>query len=210
MSRTKRYFLVPLLVIMLSIPSFVVFAKELTLLTISGPGIKGEAAFTDQKLIMTMEQAGFFDQTGLVQAPKNLNTAAGYTITANLNLDGQVVPYVQLVYYAADQGQPGYVHYTGRLVGDALQPVDEWQRLTSNADNRFRALMSANSITLQTALVTVPAAVAPVSTSKEALVLPAVVPTANPLYIALAAAAVLLLAGAGLVLRRRSLSHTTA
>lgn len=208
MGRVKRYFLVPLLVIMLSIPSFVVFAKELTLLTITGPGIKGEAALTDQKLIMTLEQAGFFDQTGLVQAPKNLNTAAGYTITANLNLDGQVLPYVQMVYYAADQGQPGYVHYIGRLAGNTLQPVDEWQRLTSNADNRFRALMSANDITLQSALVTVPAA--PAVTSTEVSAVRVIVPTTNPLYIALATAAFLLLAGAGLVLRRRSLSHTRA
>lgn len=214
MSRTKRYFLVPLLVIIvLSIPTLVVFAKELTLLTISGPGIKGEAALNDQKLIMSLEQSGFFDQTGLVQPPKNLNMAAGYTITANLNLDGQVVPYVQMVYYAADQGQPGYVHIIGRLNGQTLQPVDEWQRLTAHADNRFHALMSANNITLQSALVTVPAAVAPAVTSNEApadiVTAPAV--AAQTSYIILAAVtALLLLAGAGLVMRRRSLSHTTA
>jgi hypothetical protein len=205
MKRSKRLIMFLLLaIIMLSIPTVVVFAKELGLLTISGPGIKSELALKDQKVITTLEASGFFDQTGLVQPPKNLNMEAGYAITAYLNLDGQVLPYVQMVYYAADQGQPGYVHFTGRLAGATLQPVDQWQRLTRNADHTFRGLMSVNDLTLQPALITVPAAAPAID--------PAVVaaPPIRASHIIVATVAMLLLlAGTGIILRRRAVSHTT-
>ncbi|HLO15199.1 MAG TPA: hypothetical protein VK206_10245 [Anaerolineales bacterium] len=213
MNRPKRYILsLILVIIMLSIPMLVVFAKELGLLTISGPGIKGELALKDQKVIMTLEQSGFFDQTAFIQPPKNLNMAAGYTITANINLDGQVLPFVQMVYYAADQGQPGYVHYTGRLDGQTLQTVDQWQRLTPNADNAFRGLMSSHNVALQPALVTVPAAAPAVTLQEAPPVAPAIslVPMPTSYIISAVVAAILLLTGAGLVLRRRAMSHTTS
>jgi hypothetical protein len=190
-------------IIMLSI-STVAFAKELGLLTISGPGIKSELAMKDQKVITTLEASGFFDQTGLVQPPKNLNMAAGYLVTAYLNLDGQVLPYVQMVYYSADQGRPGYVHFTGRLAGETLQPVDEWRMLTRNADNTFRGLMSAQNVVLQSAVVTVPAA-AP-ATEPVAI---ALAPVQAPQIVVATLAAMLLLAGVGMSLKRRAVNQQT-
>lgn len=206
MRKSKRYLLsLLLIVVLLSISTSVVFAKELTLLTISGPGIRNELAMNDQKLMVTLEKAGFFDQTALVQPPMNLNLEAGYNITAYLNLDGQVLPYVQMVYYAADQGQPGYVHYTGRFGGESIQTVDEWQILTPNADNTFRGLMTANNITLQPALVTVPSAPA-----VEPLAAPALspAPVQVPYVLWALFAVTLLLAGVGLTLKRRALGQT--
>lgn len=210
MNRTSRFILFLLLVIVLSIPTVVVFAKELGLLTISGPGIKGEASLRDVKSITTLEQSGFFDQTAFVQPPKNLNLDAGYKLTAYLNLDGKVLPFVQMTYFAADQGQPGYVHYTGRLDGDTLQPVDEWQILSRNADNTFRGIMSANNITLQSALVTVPAAVAPAAQMEPAtsVVKPLLIQASYLIPIVIVT--LLLLAGAGLMLRHKSLGNPTA
>jgi hypothetical protein len=192
-----------LAILMLSI-STVAFAKELGLLTIAGPGIKGELAMKDQKVITTLESSGFFDQTGLVQPPKNLNLEAGYLVTAYLNLDGNVLPYVQMSYYAADQGQPGYVHFTGRLAGEALQPVDEWRMLTPNADNTFRGLMSTHNVVLQSALITVPAA-APATQP----VTIAVAPVRAPQVLVATLAAMLLLAGVGMSLKRRAVSQQT-
>jgi hypothetical protein len=208
MSRTKRFILLPLLVIAIAlIPTFVVFAKELTLLTINGPGIKGEMALKNPEIMMNLEKAGFFDQTSAVQPPKNLNTEAGYTITAYLNLDGEVAPYVQMVYYAADQGQPGYVHYTGRLEGAALQPVDKWQVLTRNADNTFRGLMTANDITIQSALLTVPAAAPAVDAVAAPTSSP--LPIQTPHVITALVAGSLALIGVALFLRRRTVSNPT-
>ena len=208
MSKTKRYFLCLLLIaVLLSFSTFVVFAKELSLLTISGPNMKGELALNDQKVITTLEKAGFFDQSAFVQPPQNLNMEAGYNITAYLNLDGNVLPYVEMVYYAADQGQPGYIHYTGRFAGEGLQSVDQWQILTANADNTFRGLMTANNITLQSALITVPAA----APAAEPLAAPVAfpVPAQTPYSLWALAAAILLFAGVGLALRRRAISQTT-
>jgi hypothetical protein len=205
MKRTVRFivFLLPIIALLL-LSTSVVFAKELSLLTITGPGVRDEVALKDAQLMTNLEKSGFFDQTEFVQPPQNLNTDAGYLITAYLNLDGQVLPYAQMTYYAADQGQPGYVHYTGRFEGQGLQTVDQWQILSSNADNTFRGLMSANEITLQPALTTVPGAAPAV----EALSAP--VPIQMPYGIAALAAGILALVGAALVLKRRTVSRTTA
>ena len=147
-----------------------------------------------------LEKSGFFDQTEFVQPPQNLNTEAGYVITAYLNLDGQVLPYAQMTYYAADQGQPGYVHYTGRFEGQGLQPVDQWQILSHNADHTFRGLMSANDITLQPALITVPGSASAVEVPSAPAASSASIQM--PYAIAALAASILALMGAALVFRR--------
>jgi hypothetical protein len=189
----------------------VVFAKELGLLTISGPGIKGELTLSDPKDMMKLEQSGFFDQAVLAKAPAGLGE--GYTITAHLNLDGKIVPFVEMVYYPTEAGQPGYVHYSGRLNGETLQKVDEWNILTRDADTAFRGLMTANNIVLQSALIKAPAAVAPVAPAVvEPVVAPAVSPgPIQPPYVIFAlVATILVIAGAGLALRRRTVSHPSA
>jgi len=212
MNKTKRHILtLTMLIGLLAIPTLVVFAKELGLLTISGPGIKGELTLSDPKDMMKLEQSGFFDQAVLAKAPTGLGE--GYSITAHLNLDGKIVPFVEMVYYPTEAGQPGYVHYTGRLNGETLQKVDEWNILTRASDDAFRSLMTANNITLQSALIKAPAAVAPVAPAVvEPVVAPAVSPkSVQPPYMILAlVATIVVLAGAGLALRRRTVSHPSA
>ena len=158
--------------------------------------------------MMKLEQSGFFDQAVLAKPPAGLGE--GYTITAHLNLDGKVVPIVEMVYYPTNEGQPGYVHYTGRLNGETLQKVDEWNILTRASDDTFRSLMTANNITLQSALIKAPAEIAPAEPAAvEPVVAPAVSPRpAQPSYVVLAlVATILILAGAGLAVRRRTVSH---
>ncbi len=212
MNKTKRHILsLTMLIALLAIPTLTVFAKELGLLTISGPGIKGELTLSDPKDMMNLEQSGFFDQAVLAKPPSGLGE--GYQITAHLNLDGKIVPFVEMVYYPTDAGQPGYVHYTGRLNGETLQKVDEWNILTRDADTAFRGLMTANNITLQSALIKAPAAVAPVApVAVEPVVAPAVSSmTAQPPYVILALiATILVLVGASLALRRRTVNHPSA
>jgi len=211
MNKAKKSILFLLLVIaLLAIPTFVVFAKELGMLTISGPGIKGELTLNDPKAMMDLEQKGFFDEATLSQPPKNLNMEAGYMVTAHLNLDGKVVPFVQMVYYPTNEGQAGYLHYIGRLKGETLQPVDEWHLMRIDADTAFRTLMTANNITLQTALVTTSAAAAPAVEAEPASApVPAPVALQIPYLIPAVIAALLLLAGAGLILKRRTVNHPT-
>src|SRR5215510_7988051 len=157
--KTKRHiFSVLLAVAMLMIPT-AVFAKELGLLTITGPGIKGEVTVSDSSVLRKMESDGFFDQSNrLKKAPENLGQ--GYTIVSSLNLDGTMTPFVEMVYYPIEKGQPGYIHVTGRLDGTALRKVDEWSQLSLDADNMFRIVMGANKVTLQSAVVAAPAVVA--------------------------------------------------
>jgi len=210
MNRTKWHLvLLTLIVVLLSFPSLVALAKELGSLTITGPGIKGELRLTDPKIMMDLEQSGFFDQAVLTKAPKDLNLDAGYTIIVQLNLDGKIVPYIEMVYYPTNEGQPGYVHYTSRYHGGTLQTVDEWDILGREADSTFRSLMTANHVTLQSALVIAPVkADVPAASAAK----PVTAPLASPApiqtsYIALAiAVTIMLLVGAGLAIRRRNVS----
>jgi hypothetical protein len=214
MKITRRLLLVLLVLAVVAIPTAVVVAKELSSLTITGPGIKGELSLNDPDFMMKLEQSGFFDQAVLTKAPTDLNLDAGYGITAVLNLDGKMTPFVQMVYYATEEGQPGYVHYTSRLKGDSLQPVDEWNILSRSADDTFRAMMAANKITLQSALVAAtvkseaPVPAPAVAQPGTAPVAPrATLPTP---YILLAVSAmIVLLIGAGLAIRRRTVSASS-
>ena len=61
-----------------------------------------------------------------------------------------------MVYYPTAEGQASYVHYTGRLDGQALRTVDEWHLLNGKADGVLRDLMTANNVTVQSALVKAP------------------------------------------------------
>jgi hypothetical protein len=211
MNKVKKSILFLLLIVaLLAIPTFMVFAKELGMLTISGPGIKGELTLKDPKAMMNLEQSGFFDEAVLAKPPENLNLDAGYMVTAHLNLDGKVVPFVQMVYYPTNEGQAGYVHYTGRLDGQTLQAVDEWHLMRLDADKAFRSLMSTNNITLQSALITSPAVAVPV-VNIEPVTAPTTAPASIqvPYLIPMVITAILLLIGAGFALRRRTVSHPT-
>jgi hypothetical protein len=138
-------------VVLLAMTTILAFAKELTSLSISGPGIDGEMTLTDPVkdpgAMGRLEQSGLFDRASLAKPPADL--AQGYTITAHLNLDGKVVPFVQMVYYPGQEGEPGYVHYTGRYDGTSLQAVDEWGTMRPEAEAALRDLTAAYGITLQ-------------------------------------------------------------
>lgn len=212
MNRKSIWFFI-LLIALLAIPSTVVFAKELGLLTISGPGIKGEVSLSDHDDMMNLEQSGFFDQAKFVKPPENLGQ--GYNIVAHLNLDGKLVPMVEMVYFPAEDGEPGYVHYTGRLNGETLQPVDEWAQMRPQAESALRNLMTANKITIQPAVIAAPAVVAPVIEPAKSEEQPASQPASVPsvatpsipqqtYYVVGALASLLIVAGAGLILRRRA------
>jgi hypothetical protein len=204
------------MIVLLALFTTVVFAKELGLLTISGPGIKGEVSLNDHDAMMNLEQSGFFDQAFLAKPPKDLGE--GYNITAHLNLDGKLVPFIQMVYYPTNEGQSAYVHYTARLEGDTLQPVDEWHLLNMKADGALREVMTANKIIVQSALVKAHEVVAP---AKEPVAEPAAVepvaapavspaPTQVPYLIPALVVGILALMGFALALRRRTVSHHTA
>jgi hypothetical protein len=219
MNKINRHILFLFVVIaLLTISTSVVFAKELGLLTIAGPGIKGEVSLNDHEAMMDLEQSGFFDQAVLAKPPKNLGE--GYNITAHLNLDGKLVPFIQMVYYPTAQGQSAYVHYTARLEGETLQPVDEWHLLNLKADGVLRDLMVANNITVQSALVKAPEkapdAIAPAkepvaAAAEEPVAIPAASPApvqANYLIPALVVG-LLALMGVALAIKRRTVSHPT-
>jgi hypothetical protein len=214
MNRNKLHILSVILALTLLLLPSTVFAKELGLLTITGPGIKGEITVSDSSVLRKLESSGFFDQSNMLkQAPENLGQ--GYTITSNLNLDGTMTPFIEMVYYPIEKGQPGYFHVTGRLDGTTLRKVDEWGTLSLDADNTFRIVMAANKVTLQSAILAAPAVVAAApQTQPEVQPASAPVTTSSPVqgpYVALALIAVIFAAsGVVVILRRRSLSQRSA
>ena len=211
MNKTQRRLLFFMLVIALvAIPTIAVLAKELGSLSITGPGIKGELTLNDHDEMMKLEGSGFFE---LMNASPPKNLGEGYNITAYLNLDGKIVPFVQMVYYPTEEGRPGYVHYTGRLNGESLQTVDEWGMLRQDADKALRGLMTAHSVVVQSALVAAPAAAQP-EAANPSVAVPVTGPSVSsmpvqPIFVA-GIAAILLLVGAGLVLRRRSVNQRSS
>lgn len=214
MNGTKRHMLALILVLaLLAIPT-VAFAKELGMLTISGPGINSEVILDNHDDMMNLEQSGFFDQASFAKPPENLGD--GYNITAHLNLDGQLVPFVQMVYYPAEDGQQGYVHYTARLNGESLQTVDQWSQLRPNAELTLRNVMTANNITIQPAILAAAPAVESVpsvtiegKSASEPASVQAVAPTLSQTYYvgAALAASILILLGAGFVWKRRAINQ---
>jgi hypothetical protein len=215
MNRTKRHILSAILAITLLLLPSTVFAKELGLLTISGPGIKGEVTVDDASVLSKLEHSGFFDQSNrLKQAPENLGE--GYTITSQLNLDGKMTPFIEMVYYPVEAGQPGYIHVTGRLDGTTLRKVDEWSKLPAEADKFFRIVMAAKDVTLQSAIAAAPAVVVEAAPQAQPEVQPASAPVASPApiqlpYATLAFVAVILAGfGAARLLRRRAVSQRSA
>ena len=210
----KHILLLFLVLALLTVSTSVVFAKELGLLTISGPGIKGEVSLNDHEAMMNLEQSGFFDQAFLAKPPKDLGE--GYNITAHLNLDGKLVPYIQMVYYPTQEGQSAYIHYTGRLEGNTLQSIDEWHLLNRKADGALRDLFAANNITVQSALIKAPAVVEPAKQPVAAEVQPVAPPAASslapaqmPYLIPALVVGLLALMGLALALRRRTIGHST-
>lgn len=215
MNKVNKHILFLFLIIaLLAISTSVVFAKELGLLTISGPGIKGEVSLNDHDAMMNLEQSGFFDQAFLSKPPKDLGE--GYNITAHLNLDGKLVPYIQMIYYPTNEGQSGYIHYTARLEGETLQTIDEWHLLNRKADGALRDVMTANNIAVQSALIKAPAAVEP---AREPVNAPAAesvpasaasrTPAQMPYLVPALVVTILALMGAAIVLRRRTVSDPT-
>jgi hypothetical protein len=200
-----------LVIALLAISTSVVFAKELGLLTISGPGIKGEVTLKDPEAMMDLERSGFFDQAFLSKPPEKLGE--GYNMTAHLNLDGKMVPFIQMVYYPTGEGQSAYIHYTARLEGETLQPVDEWHLLNLKADGALRDLLTANRITVQSALITAPAAAVqePASASAAEPVAVSPAPIQADYRIPGLVVGILALLGVSLfVIRRRTLGSPTA
>lgn len=205
--KTKRYFAILIAILWLAFP-MTVFAKELGMLTISGPGIKGELSLNNLGQLNKLMGAGFLDQENMIsKAPENLGE--GYTITAHLNLDGKLTPFVKFVYYPVEQGQPGYVNYIGRLDGTSLRTVNQWGKLSLSADNAFREVLTANNITLQSAVITDPEVkvVAPESKPNGQPIITS--PTAKPIpYTALAfTAVILILLVTAWFIRRRTFSQ---
>jgi hypothetical protein len=167
--------------------------------------------------MMNLEQSGFFNTSALAKAPEGLGE--GYKITAHLNLDGDLVPFIQMVYYPTAEGEASYVHYTGRLDGQTLRTVDEWHTLNRNADGVLRDLMAANNIVIQSALIQkapekAPEVVAPAqepvsAPAAEPVTVPVTSPESpQPYLLPILVVGFLALTGLALVLRRRTVSHT--
>jgi hypothetical protein len=204
MNKVKRQILSLLAVlVLLAIPTALAAAKEIGALTISGPGIKGEFSLTDPKALMKLMNSGFFDSSSFIKAPSDLGT--GYKLTAFLNMDSKVVPFVEMVYYPAAAGGAGYMHYTARLNGDSMQtnPVDQWGRIAPAAETAFADVMAANDIKLQAAVPSV-AADASAATTTASTAVPA------PAATLAAIASILVLTGAALLIRRRSIRQRSA
>src|SRR5574340_1011233 len=149
-----------LVLLFLGLRAAIVFAKGISAVMVSGPGIQGELTLDDPGDMQSLMQAGFMDQTGYLARPA-LQLGTPYTITVILNMGETSTPFIRMDYYPTAEGQAGYVHYTGRYNDTGLVDVDEWALMALPADTLFRKLMSSRGIEIQSALASdaLPAAV---------------------------------------------------
>lgn len=213
MKRTLRLPVLALMLLLLAIPTMAVLAKEISSLIVTGPGIKGEITLDGKDDMLGLMDAGLIDNTGAMTAPKQ-TLGTPYTITINLDLGDKILPFIRMDYYPMQAGQAGYVHTTGRLDGEALGEADEWSVMPLKADDLLRRLLRAKGVELQSAVqapaaekVTAPEVAAPAAAAPAAAPQASHSPlTIQPVYFALLAVLIVLV-GAGLLLRRRVLSR---
>ena len=149
---TKRKWLLSILLVLslLVLPTVLVFAKSISSLTISGPGIKGEIKLDEPEAMQRLLETGFlFGEYSL--APKSDDPGEGYRILAYLYQDGPTVPFVELTYYPSAKGQAGLVNYTARLKSDGMDmaPVDDWRRVPSTVAEQVYAVFASQGVMLQ-------------------------------------------------------------
>ena len=151
MTTKTRWFLSLLLAFILVIlPTVMVFAKEISFLTIRGPGIKGEIMINEPEAMHRLLETGIlFGEFSSAQAPDD--PGEGYHMFAYLYLDGPTVPFVELTYYPPLEGQPGFVHYLARLnnEGTKLAPVDDWHEVPSSIVERVYEVFAGQGVLLQ-------------------------------------------------------------
>ncbi len=151
MTTKRKWFLSTLVVLsLLVLPTGLVFAKSISSLTISGPGITGEIQLDEPEAMQRLLETGFlFGEYSLASNPDD--PGDGYHILAYLYLDGPTVPFVELTYYPSTNGQAGLVHYTARLKNDGMDmaPVDDWRKVPSTVAEQVFAVFASQGVLLQ-------------------------------------------------------------
>jgi hypothetical protein len=203
-----------LVLVLVAIPTALAFAKEVGSVTITGPGIDGEATIDDPQGVLQLQQMGFFDTSNLAKLPTNLGQ--GYRLTAYMNMDEKTVPFVQTVYYPAPAGQNSYMHFVGAYDGNTMQftKTDRWGVVKPAAAALFARLARAQGLALEDAVSSqvakapvAPAAAAPAA-QPQAASAPVAHQTRPDMQPMLTMSAALLLVAAALFAwRRRTLNH---
>ena len=204
-----------LVLVLVAIPTALALAKEVGAVTITGPGIDGEASIDDPQGVLQLQQMGFFDTSNLATMPAGLGE--GYHLTAYMNMDEKTVPFVQAVYYPAPAGQKSYIHFVGAFDGNSMQPTktDRWGVVKPAAAELFARLARAQGLTLQAAVSSpvvkapvAPPAAASVAQPQPAVTAPVAAHTGPDMQLMLAISAALLLVAAALFAwRRRALNQ---
>ncbi|HKZ54712.1 MAG TPA: hypothetical protein VJ123_04475 [Anaerolineales bacterium] len=123
-----------------------VWAKELSALTISGPGIDGEITLDDPEAMRQLEKSGFLDLSLRVRQPAE-ELGTGYSITLYLILEDGPMPWMAREYYPGAVEHPGYMHLVGASEDLGFQP-DEWYRVSPAAEAAFADLMAAHGVVI--------------------------------------------------------------
>ena len=204
----RRTLLIVLAILLLVFPTMLVAAKELNYLTISGPGIKNELTLKDPEDMMKLQESGFFDAPLNAKIPENLGE--GYTVTAHLNMDGQIVPFVEMVYYPAEEGEQGYINVTGRFNGESVSVVNEWGKIRPQSETVLRGLIATTGIAIQPAVPAVVVSAPVVEQQAEAASVPVTSPARAETSWLILAGILLTTLVAAFALRNRTFSQREA
>jgi hypothetical protein len=160
MKRTRRILWITLILAAMLIPTAIAFAKEITAIDVTGPGISGTLTLDNMEDLLDLQEGGFFDSTSFTNTPSEIvleSLGEGYHMNIFMDV-GQAEPALvqEMIYYPDPAGEAGFVHWLPR--GDAeiqLVESDRWTRVRSGEDI-FQGLMLAAGVDVVAAAVPAP------------------------------------------------------
>jgi hypothetical protein len=163
MNRTRRILWITLILAAMLIPTAMAFAKELTSINITGPGISGTLTLDNTDNLLDLQEGGFFDSTKHISRLTDDEITAlgeGYHMSMYMEM-GEPEPQLvqEMIYYADPAGEAGYIHWLDR--GDAeikLVQSDRWTRVASG-EEMFQSMMLEAGVDVKAAALPAPVVV---------------------------------------------------
>lgn len=142
------------LLLVLALPGFASAKGPASRITIVGPGLNGELVLEGDATVLTpISFAMLEDFMQPVDPPAR--PARGFELTRFFETNsGEFVPFDQVAYHPAPDGEPGVVHYLG-IVNGSSEYDGRWFRTSSKGEAALREVLASHGANLDAVAVPV-------------------------------------------------------
>lgn len=201
---TRKLTITALLIAMLAVPLGTALAKEVGMITVTGPGIKTPIEITDRAFLLDFSENMYDYKAGITTPPAWIAADSPYFELTRSYMDtSKVIAADKVHYYPNPTGGLGAVQYMGMTEGGGYSSeTNKWYPMTTGGETSFKNILVKNGVTLAS-LTAAPAKAGQASPQ----VAPVALSTPNsPWVIAVAGVALIALLGAGAWLLRSRLT----